>query len=95
MSLLTLHYSQDITRGARWTRLSVPGVWNLVSKKIRTIGRRPTATECLQSSWLQETGLDEHQQATVTFSTTKLRNFVAERERKRVLLSSKYGVTAV
>ncbi|KAK9396009.1 obscurin [Crotalus adamanteus] len=57
--------------------------------------RRPTATECLQSSWLQETGLDEHQQATVTFSTTKLRNFVAERERKRVLLSSKYGVTAV
>ncbi|XP_026538738.1 obscurin-like [Notechis scutatus] len=57
--------------------------------------RRPTATECLQSSWLQETGLDEHQQATVTFSTTKLRNFVAERERKRALLCSKYGVMAV
>ncbi|XP_015667893.1 obscurin [Protobothrops mucrosquamatus] len=57
--------------------------------------RRPTATECLQSSWLQETGLDEHQQATVTFSTTKLRTFVAERERKRALLSSKYGVMAV
>nr|XP_020671401.1 obscurin-like [Pogona vitticeps] len=57
--------------------------------------RRPTASECLQSPWLQETGLDESQQATVTFSTTKLRNFLAERERKRALLCSKYGVMAV
>ncbi|ETE62729.1 Obscurin, partial [Ophiophagus hannah] len=59
------------------------------------IMRRPTATECLQSSWLQETGLDEHQQATVTFSTTKLRNFVAEREGKRALLCSKMSCLAV
>nr|XP_060639350.1 obscurin-like [Anolis sagrei ordinatus] len=57
--------------------------------------RRPTASECLQSPWLQETGLDERQQATVSFSTTKLRNFMAERERKRALLCSKYGVMAV
>ncbi|XP_077792815.1 obscurin-like [Podarcis muralis] len=57
--------------------------------------RRPTASECLQSPWLQETGLDERQQATVTFSTTKLRNFLAERERKRALLCSKYGVMTV
>ncbi|KAJ6655094.1 hypothetical protein lerEdw1_005998 [Lerista edwardsae] len=53
--------------------------------------RRPSASECLQSPWLQETGLDERQQATVTFSTAKLRTFVAERERKRALLCSKYG----
>ncbi|KAL8164800.1 UNVERIFIED_CONTAM: hypothetical protein K2H54_007213 [Gekko kuhli] len=57
--------------------------------------RRPTASECLRSPWLQETGLDERQQATVTFSTAKLRNFVAERERKRALLCSKYGLMTV
>ncbi|XP_074841403.1 obscurin-like [Carettochelys insculpta] len=54
---------------------------------------RPSASECLQFPWLQETGLDDRQQATVTFSTTKLRRFLAEREKKRSLLCSKYGLT--
>uniref|UniRef100_A0A674GNH5 Obscurin n=1 Tax=Taeniopygia guttata TaxID=59729 RepID=A0A674GNH5_TAEGU len=53
---------------------------------------RPSASECLQSPWLQETGLDNRQQALVTFPTTKLRNFLMEREKKRGLLCSKYGL---
>lgn len=53
---------------------------------------RPSASECLQSPWLQETGLDNRQQALVTFPTTKLRNFLTEREKKRGLLCSKYGL---
>ncbi|NWR85619.1 OBSCN protein, partial [Furnarius figulus] len=53
---------------------------------------RPSASECLQSPWLQETGLDNRQQALVTFPTIKLRNFLMEREKKRGLLCSKYGL---
>ncbi|XP_062424703.1 obscurin-like [Rhea pennata] len=53
---------------------------------------RPSASECLQSPWLQETGLDNRQQALVTFPTTKLRNFLMEREKKRGQLCSKYGL---
>uniref|UniRef100_A0A8C0EE14 Obscurin n=1 Tax=Bubo bubo TaxID=30461 RepID=A0A8C0EE14_BUBBB len=53
---------------------------------------RPSASECLQSPWLQETGLDNRQQALVTFPTTKLRNFLTDREKKRDLLCSKYGL---
>ncbi|XP_019384885.1 PREDICTED: obscurin-like [Crocodylus porosus] len=53
---------------------------------------RPSAAECLQIPWLQETGLDDKQQAVVTFSTTKLRSFLTDREKKRSLLCSKYGV---
>lgn len=53
---------------------------------------RPSASECLQSPWLQETGLDNRQRALVTFPTTKLRNFLTEREKKRGLLCSKYGL---
>ncbi|KAJ7421839.1 obscurin-like protein [Pitangus sulphuratus] len=53
---------------------------------------RLSASECLQSPWLQETGLDSRQQALVTFPTTKLRNFLMEREKKRGLLCSKYGL---
>lgn len=53
---------------------------------------RPSASECLQSPWLQETGLDNRQQALVTFPTTKLRNFLTDREKKRGLLCSKYGL---
>uniref|UniRef100_A0A663M3I2 Obscurin n=1 Tax=Athene cunicularia TaxID=194338 RepID=A0A663M3I2_ATHCN len=53
---------------------------------------RPSASECLQSPWLQETGLDHRQQALVTFPTTKLRNFLTDREKKRDLLCSKYGL---
>ncbi|CAM5113233.1 unnamed protein product [Natator depressus] len=53
---------------------------------------RPSVAECLQAPWLQETGLDGRQQAVVTFSTAKLRSFLAEREKKRSLLCSKYGL---
>ncbi|KAH1178526.1 hypothetical protein KIL84_012228, partial [Mauremys mutica] len=53
---------------------------------------RPSVSECLQFPWLQETGLDDRQQAVVTFSTAKLRSFLAEREKKRSLLCSKYGL---
>uniref|UniRef100_A0A669QKL3 Obscurin n=1 Tax=Phasianus colchicus TaxID=9054 RepID=A0A669QKL3_PHACC len=53
---------------------------------------RPSASECLQSPWFQETGLDNRQQALVTFPTTKLRNFLTDREKKRGLLCSKYGL---
>ncbi|CAM4600906.1 unnamed protein product [Lepidochelys kempii] len=53
---------------------------------------RPSVEECLQAPWLQETGLDGRQQVVVTFSTAKLRSFLAEREKKRSLLCSKYGL---
>uniref|UniRef100_A0A8C3F8R5 Obscurin, cytoskeletal calmodulin and titin-interacting RhoGEF n=1 Tax=Chrysemys picta bellii TaxID=8478 RepID=A0A8C3F8R5_CHRPI len=53
---------------------------------------RPSGSECLQFPWLQEMGLDDRQQAVVTFSIAKLRRFLAEREKKRSLLCSKYGL---
>ncbi|KAK2523939.1 hypothetical protein Q9966_011861 [Columba livia] len=72
--------------------LSGGAVWFLQSTLCANPWGRPSASECLQSPWLQETGLDNRQQALVTFPTTKLRNFLTEREKKRGLLCSKYGL---
>ncbi|XP_078392963.1 uncharacterized protein LOC144676415 [Cetorhinus maximus] len=55
-------------------------------------GGRPCASECRSLSWLQEDSQTKLRHSTVFFQTTNLRNYLKQREKRRMLLCTMHEV---
>ncbi len=53
---------------------------------------RPSIKDCFNNSWLQDAYLMRLRRQTLTFTTTRLKEFLAEQQRRREQVATKHKV---